>query len=180
MAVKGRGLGLCSPVTRSTKGLAGDRGAFRLGSREGREDREGATSGRACPARLVRGRPVRHPRLMLDRYARKLRRQALVHMSSPGNSTLGLNWIQPVLVFGLCTWAAQASGLSLGTSVLLLAVPALLCLAWLAFAIWQWLTVYLRFRDRYYHLYEKKILSKEYREEPSPFAGHPKGPPSAK
>lgn len=111
---------------------------------------------------------------MLDRYARKLRRQALAQMSNPGNSTLGLMMIPPVFVFGLCAWAAQASGLSLRAALLLLAIPALLCLGWLAFVVRQWLTVYVRFQDRYYHLYTKKILAKEYRDEPSPCDGHQK------
>jgi hypothetical protein len=148
-----------------------------LGSREGREGREGreAREGarqqdfRAAPSLVPESR-LGHFRSMFDRYARRLRRRALLEMKL-GDSVLRGELAKPLLAFALSALAAQGLGADEPAVLLLLALP---CAAWGAFIVRHWWTVYRRFRDRHYHLFTKKILSKEYRQQPSPYDGRQK------
>jgi hypothetical protein len=107
---------------------------------------------------------------MFDRYARRLRRRALFEMKLRDSFLRG-ELAKPLLAFALSAVAAAGLGADEPAVLLLLALP---CVAWGAFIIRHWWIVYRRFRDRHYHLFTKKILSKEYRVQPSPYGGHQK------
>ena len=108
---------------------------------------------------------------MLDRYARHIRRRTLLDMKGAGGPFIDRETAKPLLLFCLGPLIPYGLGASPRTILLVAAVPVLLSLAWWAFILRHWWTVVHRYSDRRYHLFTKKILSREYREQPSPYGG---------
>jgi hypothetical protein len=113
---------------------------------------------------------------MLDRYARHIRRRTLLDLRGAGEPFLGRETAKPIAVAGLAALVPYWLGASPRTILLIFAVPALLCLGWWAFILRHWWIVFHRYSDRSYHLVTKKMLSREYREQRSPYDGRSKRP----
>lgn len=106
---------------------------------------------------------------MLDRYARHIRRRTLLAIRGAGGPFVDRETAKPLLLLGLGALIPYGLGASPRTILLLSALPIALSLAWWGFIVRHWWAVVHRYSDRRYHLFTKKILSREYREQPSPY-----------
>jgi hypothetical protein len=111
---------------------------------------------------------LQHPVAMLDHYARHIRRRTLLGIRSGGGPFIDREAAKPLLVMALSALVPYWLGADRRTILLVSALPVLLGLAWTAFILRHWWAVIHRFGDRRYHLVTKKMLSREYREPPSP------------